>query len=172
MESVDTIYLSLRPGVIPSTPQPHLSSVTNKSTPATTGLTGPTGGMWERAEPDGPSGSPEPYKKLSRTVRDAMTSTSTTPLGRYRVSIERCKTRALTPNEIRAEADAFIELLRGVYLAALGQSDRKKGWTPEKKAAMVAKMLATRKERGIDWPRGDGHWTRRLGYKPKAGGLW
>jgi hypothetical protein len=102
-----------------------------------------------------------------------MNSTYTTPLGRYRITVERCNVpRALAPTEIRAEADAFIELLRGVYLAALGDSDRKRGWTPEKKAAMVAKMLATRKERGIDWPRGDGHWTRRPGYRPKAGGLW
>ena len=68
MERVDTIHLSLRPGVLPDTHTPHLSSVTKKSTPATTGLTGLTGGMWERAEPDGPVGTPEPYKPLPRTV--------------------------------------------------------------------------------------------------------
>jgi hypothetical protein len=99
-----------------------------------------------------------------------MNSTFTTPLGRYRVTVERCPVpRALTPTEIRAEADAFIELLRRAYLAALGQSDRKKGWTPEKTAAMVAKMKATRLARGIDWPRGDNHWTRQ--HRPKRG-LW
>jgi hypothetical protein len=99
-----------------------------------------------------------------------MNSIFATPLGRYRVTVERCTVpRALTPTEIRAEADALIDLLRHVYLASMGEADKAKGWTPEKKAAMVAKMKATRLARGIDWPRGDNHWTRQPSRKR---GLW
>ena len=104
-----------------------------------------------------------------------MRSTYTTPLGRYTVVIETTSTpRQLTPTEVRAEAEALVELLRSVYLVALGDGGTvKKGWTPEKKAAMVAKIKATRLSRGIDWPRGDNHWTRQPGYRfPRKPGLF
>lgn len=103
-----------------------------------------------------------------------MNVSATTPLGRYRVAIEMSSRSGLTATEVRAEAEALVELLRSVYLAALGEGGTvTKGWTPEKKAAMVAKMKATRLARGIDWPRGDNHWTRQPGYRfPRKPGLF
>jgi hypothetical protein len=88
-----------------------------------------------------------------------MTSTSTTPLGRFTVTIEMSTEATLTAEETQAEYDSLTEILRRVYLVALDA----RGWTlpREKKVAMVAKMKATRLARGIDWPRGDNHWTRR-----------